>query len=156
MSAGRNRQPNRTCAIASGHEVVIANSRGPDTLNGLVADFGPSARAATVVEAAAAGDFVVPRSPPQAGQQHAGGAAIPSQNVWRGFMTSLISTLSTIARLANPAQRSRSTGVECARVSDALGVHHQSRKSDMHKHPSQAKLGLRRQSPFDALLQSAR
>lgn len=46
-------------AIASGYRVVIANSRGPETLQGLVAELGPAARAATAAEAAAAGDFVV-------------------------------------------------------------------------------------------------
>jgi 8-hydroxy-5-deazaflavin:NADPH oxidoreductase len=46
-------------AIASGYDVVIANSRGPETLAGLVEELGPSARAATAAEAAAAGDFVV-------------------------------------------------------------------------------------------------
>ena len=46
-------------AIAQGHEVVIANSRGPETLAELVAELGPTARAATAEEAAAAGDVVV-------------------------------------------------------------------------------------------------
>ncbi len=46
-------------AIASGYQVVIANSRGPETLRGLVEELGPSARAATAAGAAAAGDFVV-------------------------------------------------------------------------------------------------
>lgn len=46
-------------AVASGYEVVIANSRGPETLGRLVEELGPSARAATAAEAAAAGDFVV-------------------------------------------------------------------------------------------------
>ncbi|MDA0634573.1 NAD(P)-binding domain-containing protein [Nonomuraea sp. MCN248] len=46
-------------AIANGYEVVIANSRGPETLRDLVAELGPSARAATAAEAAAAGDFAV-------------------------------------------------------------------------------------------------
>jgi predicted dinucleotide-binding enzyme len=45
--------------IALGHDVVIANSRGPQTLSALVEDLGPSARAATAQEAAAAGDVVV-------------------------------------------------------------------------------------------------
>ncbi|MDG6105571.1 NAD(P)-binding domain-containing protein [Dactylosporangium aurantiacum] len=45
--------------IALGHDVVIANSRGPETLSALVAELGPSARAATAREAAAAGDVVV-------------------------------------------------------------------------------------------------
>jgi hypothetical protein len=46
-------------AIAHGFKVVIANSRGPETLKGLIADLGPSATAATAAEAAAAGDVVV-------------------------------------------------------------------------------------------------
>jgi hypothetical protein len=46
-------------AIASGYEVVIANSRGPETLRRLVEELGPWARAATAAEAAAAGDFAV-------------------------------------------------------------------------------------------------
>ncbi len=46
-------------AIASGYEVVIANSRGPETLRGLIEELGPPARAATAAGAAAAGDFVV-------------------------------------------------------------------------------------------------
>lgn len=46
-------------AIASGYRVVIANSRGPDTLKELVAALGPAARAATAAEAARAGTVVV-------------------------------------------------------------------------------------------------
>lgn len=46
-------------AIRSGYRVVIANSRGPETLVSLIDELGPSARAATAAEAAAAGDFVV-------------------------------------------------------------------------------------------------
>jgi predicted dinucleotide-binding enzyme len=46
-------------AIAVGYDVVISNSRGPETLADLVADLGPQARAATAAEAAAAGDFAV-------------------------------------------------------------------------------------------------
>ncbi|WP_022884302.1 NADPH-dependent F420 reductase [Glaciibacter superstes] len=46
-------------AIANGYTVVIANSRGPETLTRLIAGLGASARAATAAEAAAAGDFAV-------------------------------------------------------------------------------------------------
>lgn len=46
-------------AVANGYEVVIANSRGPETLRDLVAELGPAARAAYAAEAAAAGDFAV-------------------------------------------------------------------------------------------------
>lgn len=46
-------------AVAAGHSVVMSNSRGPETLADLVAELGPSARAATPAEAGAAGDIVV-------------------------------------------------------------------------------------------------
>ncbi|KAB1662383.1 NADP oxidoreductase [Pseudoclavibacter chungangensis] len=46
-------------AIAHGYDVVIANSRGPETLTELVAELGPKARATTAAEAGAAGDVVV-------------------------------------------------------------------------------------------------
>ena len=46
-------------AIANGYRVVISNSRGPETLTDLVKELGPNARAATVDEAARAGDIVV-------------------------------------------------------------------------------------------------
>jgi len=43
----------------AGHRVTLANSRGPDTLADTVAELGPNARAATVEEAARAGDVVL-------------------------------------------------------------------------------------------------
>lgn len=46
-------------AIMAGYEVVIANSRAPETLAPLMDELGPSARAAAAAEAAAAGEFVV-------------------------------------------------------------------------------------------------
>ena len=46
-------------AIANGYDVVIANSRGPETLKDLIDELGPSARAATAADAAAAGEFAV-------------------------------------------------------------------------------------------------
>ncbi|MGR2752797.1 NADPH-dependent F420 reductase [Agromyces arachidis] len=46
-------------AVANGYDVVIANSREPETLAGLVAELGPRARAATAVEAGEAGDVIV-------------------------------------------------------------------------------------------------
>ena len=46
-------------AVDAGHDVVVANSRGPQTLTDLVDGLGPRARAGTAVEAAAAGDLVV-------------------------------------------------------------------------------------------------
>jgi predicted dinucleotide-binding enzyme len=46
-------------AIAAGYDVVLSNSRGPQTLADLVSELGPRARSATVAEAAEAGDLVV-------------------------------------------------------------------------------------------------
>src|SRR5512145_3353320 len=46
-------------AVAHNHNVVVSNSRGPETLSSLVRELGPRARAATPAEAAAAGDIVV-------------------------------------------------------------------------------------------------
>ena len=46
-------------AVSSGYPVVIGNSRGPETLAALVAELGPSARAATAEDAARTGDIVV-------------------------------------------------------------------------------------------------
>ncbi|PCE16388.1 NADP oxidoreductase [Microbacterium sp. SZ1] len=46
-------------AVAHGYDVVIANSRGPETLAPLIAELGDRARAATAPEAAAAADVAV-------------------------------------------------------------------------------------------------
>ena len=46
-------------AVELGYDVVISNSRGPETLTELVTELGPRARATTPAEAAAAGDFAV-------------------------------------------------------------------------------------------------
>ncbi|HEX6359028.1 NADPH-dependent F420 reductase [Actinophytocola sp.] len=46
-------------ALAAGYDVVLSNSRGPETLTDLVTELGPKARAATAAGAARAGDIVV-------------------------------------------------------------------------------------------------
>ena len=46
-------------AVDAGHNVVMSNSRGPDTLGDLVKELGPNARAATAEQAGTAGDVVV-------------------------------------------------------------------------------------------------
>ena len=46
-------------AIDAGYDVVLSNSRGPETLADLVADLGPKARAATAEDAAEAADIAV-------------------------------------------------------------------------------------------------
>lgn len=48
-----------TLFTRAGHEVALANSRGPETLADQVAGLGPNARAATAADAAAFGDVVV-------------------------------------------------------------------------------------------------
>jgi len=50
-------------AVAAGLDVVLSNSRGPETLAGLVSELGDRARAATPAEAARAGDLVVATIP---------------------------------------------------------------------------------------------
>ena len=45
--------------VRNGYDVVIANSRGPETLADLVASIGDGVRAATAQDAAEAGDIVV-------------------------------------------------------------------------------------------------
>ena len=46
-------------AVAAGHQVVLSNSRGPQTLAELAGELGSRARAATPAQAAAAGDIVI-------------------------------------------------------------------------------------------------
>jgi predicted dinucleotide-binding enzyme len=43
----------------AGHEVMVSNSRGPETLADVVAELGPKAQAGTAAEAAAFGDVVI-------------------------------------------------------------------------------------------------
>ena len=45
--------------VERGYEVVIANSRGPETLSELIADLGERATAATATDAAEQGEFVI-------------------------------------------------------------------------------------------------
>jgi len=45
--------------IDAGHEIAIANSRGPETLRELAGELGPQARAATVEDAARFGEVVL-------------------------------------------------------------------------------------------------
>jgi hypothetical protein len=56
-------------AVDAGHDVVLSNSRGPETLQELVDELGSHARAASAEEAAAAGDLVVVTIPLAAVEQ---------------------------------------------------------------------------------------
>jgi 8-hydroxy-5-deazaflavin:NADPH oxidoreductase len=53
-------------AVEAGHQAVLSNSRGPETLADTAAALGPRASAATSAEAAAAGDIIVVAVPVKA------------------------------------------------------------------------------------------
>jgi 8-hydroxy-5-deazaflavin:NADPH oxidoreductase len=53
-------------AVAAGHDVLLSNSRKPDTLQNLAAQLGPQARTATPGEAASAGEIVLVSVPVKA------------------------------------------------------------------------------------------
>jgi predicted dinucleotide-binding enzyme len=59
IGAGRIGSQVARLATQHGYDVVLSNSRGPETLADLVAKLGPRARAATVLEAATASDIVI-------------------------------------------------------------------------------------------------
>jgi predicted dinucleotide-binding enzyme len=59
IGAGRIGSQLARKAVELGYDVVISNSRGPETLADLAAELGPKARTATPAEAAAAGDFAI-------------------------------------------------------------------------------------------------
>lgn len=63
IGAGRMGQAVARLALAAGHEVVLANSRDPDSLNELTATLGSGASAATVADAVAGADLVVLGTP---------------------------------------------------------------------------------------------
>ncbi|WP_067509503.1 NADPH-dependent F420 reductase [Actinoplanes sp. TFC3] len=56
-------------AAAAGHDIVLSNSRGPQSLRETAARLGTRARTATTTEAAAAGDLVVVTIPVRAYRQ---------------------------------------------------------------------------------------
>ena len=55
-------------AVTAGHQALLSNSRGPDTLKDLAAELGPLARATTGREAAEGGELVVVTIPLRAVQ----------------------------------------------------------------------------------------
>jgi 8-hydroxy-5-deazaflavin:NADPH oxidoreductase len=59
IGAGRLGQGMARTALRAGRQVVIANSRGPDSLTSVVSDLGDGASAGTVDQAAAAGIVVI-------------------------------------------------------------------------------------------------
>lgn len=63
LGAGQAGATLARAAIAAGYDIVIANSRRPQTLRDLVADLGPQARSAWAADAAAAADFAITAFP---------------------------------------------------------------------------------------------
>jgi len=73
----------------AGHEVVVSNSRGPETLAGLVEEIGERASAGTPAEAAETGDLVVVAVPFPAyrdlpAASLAGKVVVDANNDWSG------------------------------------------------------------------------
>ena len=107
IGAGRIGSQVARAAIAHGYDVVISNSRAPETLGDLVAELGPKATAATPAEAGAAGDFVVVTVPLKAYQSIpveplAGKVVIDTNNYYferDGHIESLDSKQATVSGL---------------------------------------------------------
>jgi predicted dinucleotide-binding enzyme len=59
IGAGRIGSQLARLLVANGYDVVISNSRAPETLSALVKELGPRARAGTAIEAAKVGEIVV-------------------------------------------------------------------------------------------------
>ncbi|KAA9135974.1 NADPH-dependent F420 reductase [Microbacterium caowuchunii] len=107
LGAGQAGSTLARVSIAAGYDVVIANSRGPETLMGLIGELGHRARAATAADAAAAADFAVtafPYSPSDhlPVDELAGKVVIDNNNymVWRdGHFPEVDADLKTIHEL---------------------------------------------------------
>ncbi len=63
IGAGNIGQAAAERLVAAGHEVMLSNSRGPDSLAGVVAGLGDGASAGTTDEAAAFGEVVLVATP---------------------------------------------------------------------------------------------
>jgi len=75
LGAGQAGSTLARAILGAGHDVVIANSRSPRTLDDLVRSLGPGARAAWAGEAAEAADFAVLMFP------YAPGAVLPVEQL---------------------------------------------------------------------------
>ncbi len=97
-------------AIGAGHEVVLSNSRGPQTLTDLVAELGERASAGTAAQAAAAGDLVVVSIPFKNYQQVpvdelVGKTVVDSSHVVKAFNTIRSADLASQGQPAGSAGR---------------------------------------------------
>jgi predicted dinucleotide-binding enzyme len=102
-------------AVEAGYQVVLSNSRGPETLAGTAAELGPRASAATSGEATAAGDIVVVAVPVKAFPELDSGSLtsselllryVPGAVLVKAFNNILFKHLLSLARLPGAADRS--------------------------------------------------
>jgi predicted dinucleotide-binding enzyme len=63
VGSGRMAQALTTLFVEAGHEVMLSNSRGPESLRDLATTFGPNCHVGEVVEAVAWGDVVFLATP---------------------------------------------------------------------------------------------
>jgi len=107
LGAGQAGATLARAAIAAGYDIVIANSRNPETLRGLVGDLGSRALAAWAADAAAAADFAITAFPYRPGDvlpadELAGKVVLDTNNymVWRdGNFPEVDSGLKTVHEL---------------------------------------------------------
>ncbi len=107
LGAGQAGSTLARASIAAGYDIVIANSRGPETLKSLVNELGPRARAASATDAAAAADFAITAFPYAPGdrlpvEELAGKVVLDNNNymIWRdGHYPEVDSGLTTIHEL---------------------------------------------------------
>jgi predicted dinucleotide-binding enzyme len=86
----------------AGHDVVVANSRGPESLTRLVAEIGERASAATAAQAAEFGEVVIVAVPFPAHQalpaaSLAGKVVVDATNDWSGGAPAAVSSSERIA-----------------------------------------------------------
>ena len=69
-------------SVAAGNQVVVSNSRGPETLAELAAELGPLAIAGTAEQAAEAGDLVLGQRPGQGVRRGSRPSRWPASRSW--------------------------------------------------------------------------
>ncbi len=77
IGAGNIGRAVATRLVTAGHEVMLSNARGPETIAGLEQSLGPGATVGTTEEAAAYGDVVLVAIPLHAIGTLPASAAIP-------------------------------------------------------------------------------
>jgi predicted dinucleotide-binding enzyme len=107
LGAGQAGQVFARAAVSAGYDVVIANSRSPETLTDLIGGLGPKVRGAWAAEAAAKADFAIVAFPYARAtrvpiEELAGKIVIDNNNymIWRdGHIAEVDSALKTVHEL---------------------------------------------------------